>query len=109
MNRNTKKLEWEQTERGCWEVTSHAPNRKGYVKIIRNGIFYIAHRYIWIKTYGPIPEKLCVLHSCDNRKCINSEHLFLGTNEDNMNDMFKKGRGNREKGNKIFKEKKNGN
>lgn len=45
-----------------------------------------------------IDSKLFVCHHCDNRKCFNPDHLFIGTNRDNMIDMFKKGRGNRSRG-----------
>ncbi len=53
---------------------------------------------MWEQLKGPIPEGLCVLHKCDNRKCINIEHLFLGTKRDNAIDMYRKGRGPNNKG-----------
>ena len=43
-------------------------------------------------TNGDIPKNMCVLHSCDNRKCVNPKHLFLGTRKDNAEDKVSKGR-----------------
>ncbi|MDZ4344778.1 MAG: HNH endonuclease signature motif containing protein [Candidatus Binatia bacterium] len=50
----------------------------------------LIHRLIWGKIYGPIPSQ--VLHSCDNPPCINIDHLFLGTQSDNMRDRAAKHR-----------------
>ena len=66
-------------------------DRDGY------GISYVggrrgAHRFTWEKTYGKIPDGFCVLHHCDNPPCVNPEHLFLGTNLDNVRDRDAKGR-----------------
>jgi hypothetical protein len=51
-----------------------------------------AHRVSWKMNKGPIPEGIQVLHECDIGLCVRPVHLFLGTQKDNINDMFEKGR-----------------
>lgn len=51
-----------------------------------------AHRYVWEKHYGKIPEGCVIMHTCDNRACTNIEHLRCGTQSENLADMYKKGR-----------------
>ena len=76
----------------CWYFT-------GYIDDIGYGIItyqrraYKAHRVSWIVHRGEIPTGMQVLHRCDNRLCINPEHLFLGTHQENMKDRDCKGRG----------------
>lgn len=75
----------------CWEWINHI-NKTGYGAIIFENKKIGAHRASWLIHYGEIPKELYVLHRCDNRKCVNPEHLFLGTAKDNMRDMIEKGR-----------------
>lgn len=84
------KVRWDQ--HGCWEWQAsryingygqfHFPGGKG----VR------AHRAAWIIMYGPIPERMVIMHRCDNRGCVRPDHLRLGTQAENMRDMAAKGR-----------------
>lgn len=76
----------------CWEWKLSC-YKSGYGKIGINGKSLRAHRVAWIVSRGPIPKGLFVLHTCDNRKCVNPDHLFLGTQKQNLKDMIQKGRG----------------
>tara|TARA_R100000655_G_C2846596_1_gene168718 strand:+ start:49 stop:462 length:414 start_codon:yes stop_codon:yes gene_type:complete len=51
-----------------------------------------AHRAIYAEVNGPVPIGVVVCHKCDNRKCVNTDHLFLGSHNDNMADMVAKNR-----------------
>lgn len=79
-----------ENSNGCIEWTGS--KRNSYGRFYVNGKVGSAHRYAWERVHGPIKDNLCVLHECDNPSCINVQHLFLGSQVDNIADMVKKGR-----------------
>lgn len=75
-----------------WQDYIHADYGYGYINGGLGSSPLRAHRVAYEKAHGPIPEGQYVLHRCDNRACCNPAHLFLGTHQDNMDDMVAKGR-----------------
>ena len=82
----------------CWEWlgTKHSKGGYGYA-YFRKPV--LAHRLAYIFSAGEVPDHLCVCHKCDNRLCVNPDHLFLGTRDDNNKDCVSKGR--QAKGNQL--------
>lgn len=80
------------TTDACW-LWIGTINVYGYGQIHTHGKSVLAHRILWILTHnGELAQNLQVCHSCDNKRCVNPSHLFLGTNEDNHRDKMQKGR-----------------
>ena len=76
----------------CIELPGYK-DPKGYDRVfIKGGKTHGAHRYSYEYHIGPIPTGMFVCHKCDNPPCINPNHLFLGTNQDNVNDKVIKNR-----------------
>ena len=75
----------------CW-VWRGNTNGRGYGVITFGGRRIGTHRLSWIFAHGPIPDGLCVMHKCDNRPCVNPNHIILGTLSENTKDMWRKGR-----------------
>lgn len=76
---------------GCWYWIGTGQN-EGYGVVYKDQKPKLAHRMSFELYKHAIPSGMIVMHSCDNRKCVNPDHLSLGTNKDNMQDMIKKGR-----------------
>jgi hypothetical protein len=80
---------------GCWiwQGKSKSGSSKLYGRIKVNKKNVPAHRFSWeIHNNQEVPEKMFVLHKCDNPGCVNPDHLFVGTHQDNMNDKVLKNR-----------------
>ncbi len=86
---------------GCWLWTGFVQS-SGYGQIQINRKPVPAHRVAWEMFRGDIPQGMRICHKCDTRSCVNPEHLFTGTQKDNMQDCIKKGRIFRPIGQKNF-------
>ena len=77
---------------GCilWTASLRGSNNYGSFRTDRT---HVAHRLAWELTRGPIPEGVQVNHKCDVPRCVNPEHLYLGSHGDNMRDKTERGRG----------------
>lgn len=83
--------EMPKSEDYCWIYSG--PTKNGFHgSVFYKGEYVQAHRLSYELLVGPIPEGMFVLHSCDVGFCVNPQHLFLGTQSDNVQDMIAKGR-----------------
>ena len=77
---------------GCWEWQGGRTANGGYGVSRYGGKFCRAHRKAWMLLNGPIPEGMLVLHRCGNAACVRPDHLYVGSNRDNMIDRANKDR-----------------
>jgi hypothetical protein len=89
----TRLVTYKEDKNGCWNCTSHKAGKTGYPEIRRNNKRTYTHRDAWERHVGKIPNGKCVMHKCDNKMCINPEHLELGTIGKNVHDAWVRGLG----------------
>lgn len=93
MNEAYRKRFWSKVDYsnpdGCWEWQAY--RLKGHGRVSYKGKAHYAHRVSWILNIGEIPEGMCVLHKCNNRPCVNPDHLYIGDYRDNAIDRSKDG------------------
>lgn len=75
----------------CWNWKAYT-DKDGYGIFSLQNKNHRAHKLAYLWNKGEIPEGLNVCHSCDNPSCVNPDHLWLGTQKDNQQDMAQKGR-----------------
>lgn len=75
----------------CIEST-YTLDADGYAHICYEGKRWYHHRLVYTQHYGDIPNGKLIRHTCDNRSCVNPEHLLIGTHQDNMRDRVERNR-----------------
>jgi hypothetical protein len=89
-------LIFKNPENDCWEWRGEIKGGYGTFNIKRKP--KLVHRIMYERYKGKIPPKINVCHSCDNPSCVNPDHLWLGSQMENVTDMMQKGRGNKARG-----------
>ena len=92
LGKTTEERFWEKVNKTktCWLWDGTRSRERGFISM--NGKMISAPRFSYLLNVGEIPEGLCVCHTCDDPRCVNPSHLWLGTHAENMRDMRLKGR-----------------
>jgi hypothetical protein len=88
----------------CWECIEPATGEYGRFWDRHNHKYLQAHRVAWELANGPIPEGMEALHKCDNKRCCNPKHLYIGTQSDNMCDRVERSTGGNGRSNMMSKD-----
>ena len=92
LNGNCKRVKYKLDYRGCFNCTSHWTNVHGYCGIGYLQQHWLLSRFVYYNYNGEIPTGKVIRHTCDNPRCINPEHLIIGTQWDNVHDAVERGR-----------------
>jgi hypothetical protein len=106
LGKKPKPIAWKVNKKGCWEVTSHAPDSYGYPRITRNRRTIKIAVWIWENEYGrKFPKGMYCCHHCDNPLCVRwgDNHCYVGTPKENNHEMTAHGRDRYIKGEDHYK------
>lgn len=87
-----KEIKYKINKNDCYVCTSHSLDSEGYVSCKRNGKKMPIYRHIYRFFKGAPKKGMVIRHTCDNRRCINPNHLVLGSHQDNVKDRVLRGR-----------------
>lgn len=99
LNEYGKEVILEKLDNGCIKCISHCTDKDGYVRIMYNGKHERLFRVLYMQKYGDIPKGMVLRHLCNNAWCCNVNHLKVGTQKENAQDMVKCGRSGKGKPN----------
>lgn len=102
MSGKRRQITWEVDKKGCHNCTSHCIDTDGYPLIWKDGANQHMHRVLYEEAHHvELPKEIQVRHTCDNRACINLDHLTEGTTQDNTRDRVERGRSYKPKGEMV--------